>query len=64
METDGLPIEYCAHTAHCNSLEIPNMPEDSAFAVGGLLLAALIVLSLFTGSHEHSAAIYTLPMPQ
>lgn len=41
-----------------------DMPGDSAFAVGSLLLAALILLSLFTGSHEHSAAIYTIPMPQ
>jgi hypothetical protein len=39
------------------------MAEDSAFAVGGLLLAMLLLLSLFAGSGEHSAAIYTLPLP-
>jgi hypothetical protein len=39
------------------------MPEDSAFAIGGLLLAALLLVSLFAGSGEHSAAFYTLPLP-
>jgi hypothetical protein len=39
------------------------MPEDSAFAIGSLLLAMIILLSLFASSGEHSAIYYALPLP-